>query len=260
MVMILLIIALLIGISLGLIGAGGAIVAVPALVYIGHIDPVLAGGYALFIVTFATLVSIILNYKAKVISWRAVVPLASTTMLTVYVTRTFILANIPAEFFVSGYSFQRNSVLMISFAIVLTLAGLSMARHKKEAPEHHHHKHPILLAGYGVIIGFVSGMLGVGGGFLITPALVVWAGLDMKHAVGTSLVVMCINSAVGVAADTSHGAQYDWGFLIPFTILTTIGIIVGTRMARKIHSKHLKTGYAVFVIMLGVTVLALEVF
>ncbi len=259
MTIVLYVIAVLIGISLGLIGAGGAIVAVPSFVYIGDISPTLASGYALFVVAIASAVGAIQYIRNKFIDWRAVFAFGSSTLVTIALTRGIFLPAIPHIISLPfGLTVSQDSFLMFVFAGVLCLAALSMLRKRPIPDAHHPQTHFMMLSAYGVAIGLISGFLGVGGGFLMTPALVLWANLDMKKAVGTSLVLISVNSLVGVGADITTGVQYEWGFVLVFTLLTSVGILIGTTMSTKIDGAHLRKGFGWFVLAIGIAVLIRE--
>jgi len=252
-------IAVLIGMSLGLIGAGGAIVAVPLFVYFLHIPQTRASGYALFVVAVSSVYAVVQHYRARSIDWRAVIAFGASTMVSIYLVRAFVMPSLPATFAVGSATFDRDHVLMIAFAGVLFAAAFGMIREQQEqlvqAPPH-----AARLTLFGVVIGVISGFLGVGGGFLMTPALVLWARLDMKRAIATSLLLICANSAIGVIADLRAGLQYDWPFVLTFTGLTTIGIIIGTLLGTRIHGSHLRRGFGYFVLLIGIAVLARELF
>ncbi|MEY3385798.1 MAG: hypothetical protein RIR53_609, partial [Bacteroidota bacterium] len=223
------IIAVAIGISLGLIGAGGAIVAVPALVYIGGIEPRLASGYALFMVAVASAIASSQHIRERRVDIPSVLAFGSTTIMSILLVRRFVAPMIPP------------AVQMIAFGCILLVAAIRMLR--TGAPPNETSRRPELLAGYGAVIGTISGILGVGGGFLMTPALVLWAGLDMKRAVATSLVLISINSAVGVAADIWAGTPYDWPLVLGFTGLTTLGILSGMALSHRIDGSTLRKGF-----------------
>jgi uncharacterized membrane protein YfcA len=260
MIIVLYVLAVLIGISLGLMGAGGAIVAVPAFVYLGGYPPPTASGYALFVVAFSTMVGVYHAWRSKLIVWRAVFAFGATTMITIAAVRSQVLPRLPETLFPSlAGGIARDSLLMLAFGAVLLYAGIAMVRHKALPRAHDDHPHPAVLSAYGLIIGIVSGFLGVGGGFLMTPVLTMWAGLDMKHAVGTSLVLICANSFIGVGSDLASGLHYDWPFVITFTALTTVGIVIGSRFARTTDSATLKRYFGWLVITLGVAILVREI-
>lgn len=238
-------IAVAIGVSLGLIGAGGAIVAVPALVYIGAIDPRLASGYALFMVAVSSGIAALQHIRQRTVDVEAILAFGSTTIVSILLVRRFLAPMVPPK------------VQMIAFGCILLVAAIRMLR--TGAPPSNTSRRPELLAGYGAIIGTISGILGVGGGFLMTPALVLWAGLDMKRAVATSLVLISVNSAVGVAADMWAGTTYDWPLVLGFTGLTTAGILSGTLASRRIDGSTLRQGFGWLVLAIGLAVLIKEV-
>jgi len=257
MTILLYVIAALIGVSLGLIGAGGAIVAVPAFVYLGQIPPTLASGYALFVVAVATAVGALQYVRSKLVDWRSVFAFGVTTLTSIALVRRFVLPALPREFTMWQWTLSLDMLLMLAFGGILIAAGTAMLRSKPKPPTDEP-AHIGRLTAFGLAIGIISGFLGVGGGFLMTPALVLWANMDMKKAVGTSLVLISANGLAGVAADLSGEVTYDWPFLLTFTALTTVGIIVGTILSKKIDGQRLKAGFGYFVLILGAVVFIRE--
>jgi uncharacterized protein len=247
MTIILAAIAVVIGISLGLLGAGGAIVAVPAFLYIGGIDSNLADGYALFVVAISSAVAVALQIQQRLVDWKAIRWFGSFTLVSLILMRGYFDKFFPAQ------------LQEILFGIILIVAAAAMLRKKGSSditPAQDSRK----LMLYGIVIGAISGLLGVGGGFLMTPALVLWAGLDMKHAVASSMVLICVNSAIGVGVDMAQGMVYDWNLVLQFTGLTVIGIITGTLLSRKINSNQLRASFGWLVLVIGLTVLGIELF
>ena len=146
---------------------------------------------------------------------------------------------------------------MLIFGVALLAAAIAMLRSQRQPTKRAENK-PMMLTLYGIAVGALSGLLGVGGGFLMTPALVLWAGLDMRRAVATSLVLISINSTAGVATDMVDGLQYDWPLVIVCTIITTAGIIIGTLLSRRIEVNTLKSIFGWLVLAIGIGVLAAE--
>lgn len=248
------VIAVMIGISLGLLGAGGAIVAVPAFVYLGGVPPTLASGYALFVVTIATSLVSIGYIRRRQVNWRAVLAFGLTTLVSIAVIRRFVLPALPETLgYLGETAILRDTVLMLAFSMILLAAGTGMLR-LAHPPEGSDVARMSRLSLLGLVIGVVSGFLGVGGGFLMTPALVIWGRLDMRTSVGTSLVLMALNSLVGVTADLTGGVQYDWPLVLTFTALTTIGIVLGFFLSTRFHPQHLKRIFGWFIILIGVAV------
>lgn len=248
MTALMLLIAAAIGVSLGLLGAGGAIVAVPAFVYIGGIPPELADGYALFVVTISSAIAVGMQWSQRLIAWRTIAWFGPSTILSLIAVRGFLDQFVP----------QR--VQMIFFGIILLVAALAMMRGRKTAPSDTHELHPLRLSAFGIVIGAIGGLLGVGGGFLITPALAIWAGLDMKRAVASSLVLISVNSFTGVMVDMADGMRYDWPYVLTFTAVATAGIIAGTLLSRRIDNTALRAAFGWVVLAIGCVVLGIELF
>ncbi len=238
-------IALVIGASLGLIGAGGAIVAVPAFVYLGGIDPNLADGYALFVVAISSAVAVAMQAKEKMIDWKTIAWFGPATIASLILVRGYLDEFVP------------QSTQMLLFGLILVSAAVAMMRKRPESASQQKNN-PMLLSAFGLIVGGIGGLLGVGGGFLMTPALALWAGLDMKRAVASSLVLISVNSATGVAVDLAQGYVYDWGFVAAFTVLTVLGIMTGTVLSRRLDSKILRAIFGWVVLAIGLLVLSKE--
>ena len=148
---------------------------------------------------------------------------------------------------------------MLVFSIVMLGASLSMIRGRKETSEIKPKK-VIYLILQGLFVGSITGFVGAGGGFLIIPGLVFLAGLDMKKAVGTSLLVISINSLFGFSSDLLNGAIVDWSFLLKFAGLGIVGVFIGTYISTKVSNQKLKPLFGWFVFMAGVSIIVKEIF
>ncbi|MDE3212043.1 MAG: sulfite exporter TauE/SafE family protein, partial [Bacteroidota bacterium] len=155
----------------------------------------------------------------------------------------------------------KSILVMVLFAILMVAAALSMIRSKKDQLQIQqitdHKKHLVKLLLYGVGIGFVTGLLGAGGGFLLIPTLVLLLKLPMKEAIGTSLFIIALNSLIGFTGDIGH-FTFDWLFLLEITAIAIIGIYIGGYLNRKIHGDHLKKGFGWFVLIMGIYIIARE--
>lgn len=240
-----------------MLGAGGAIVAVPTLVYIGGISPTLASGYALFVVMVASAIVSVPAWRNKSIHWPAFWAFGITTMITIFSIRHWIFPALPERINVASYVLQTDMLLMLAFAGVLLVAGIGMLRHQPSV-QGESSTQPMRLAAMGTVVGVVAGFLGVGGGFLMTPALVMWGRLDMRMAVATSLALICVNSALGVAGDLSRGVVFDWPLVLGFTAFTSVGMIGGRYLHTRIHVDMLRAIFGWLVIAIGLVVLAAE--
>ncbi len=254
--------ALVMGISLGLIGGGGSILTVPVMVYLFGLQPVLATSYSLFIVGSTSLVGALNSLKHGLVNLKTALVLGSSSILTVFITRKIILPNIPEHILqLGGYTVTLSMLTMVLFAILMLIAAIAMIRNNSSNMEGQHNDSPkpksFKLIIYGIGIGLVTGFLGAGGGFLLIPTLVLILGLKIKEAIGTSLFIIALNSLIGFAGDLSH-FSFDWLFLLKITTVAIIGIFIGGIMGKKIKGERLKKGFGWFVMAMGVYILSRE--
>lgn len=256
------ILATLVGVSLGLIGSGGSILAVPILVYLMGVSPVMATAYSLFIVGTTSLVGGIQNFRKGNADMRTVVVFGIPSIAAVYVTRAYLLPAIPENVFSLGdFTMTKNIALMVLFAIVMIAASVSMIRGRKDNKHYSEddikYNYPMIFV-EGVIVGILTGLVGAGGGFLIIPALVLLAHMPMKLAVGTSLLIIAAKSLLGFLGDIKVRSDMDWPLLLTFTLLSVVGIFIGIQLSKKIEGNKLKTGFGWFVLVMGIYILAKE--
>lgn len=257
--------AVVIGISLGLIGGGGSILTVPVLVYMMGIPPVEATAYSLFIVGLTSLVGGSVYLRKGLVDVKTAIIFGIPSILAVYATRRLIIPAIPEEIFTTGtFIFTRDLLLMVLFALLMIFASVSMIRNKKPRPTKltpdgkRHFNYPAILL-EGAVVGMLTGLLGAGGGFLIIPALVLFSGLDMKMAIGTSLLIIAAKSLLGFTGDIGNPELLiDWKLLGIFSSLGVAGSFVGIAIAGKISAEKLKVGFGWFVLAMGVYILGKE--
>ena len=323
--------AIFIGFTLGLIGGGGSIMTVPVLVYLVHIDPVLATGYSLFVVGISSSVGALNYMKKGLLSYKTAIVFAVPSFIAVFLTRKFLVPAIPNELFsigaldittevvfillliivmlavsllslnrifhgskkhikafllvtpaaimvfiirqflipripenlitIDNFTLTRDMGIMLFFALIMFLSAFSMIRNDKANYEKGEHKgimynYPMIVV-EGATIGTITGIVGAGGGFLIIPALVLLAGLPMKLAIGTSLLIIAVKSLVGFLGDVSNQA-IDWVFLLSFTGMATIGIFIGTFSAKYFDNNRLKKAFGWFVLIMAVYIILKE--
>lgn len=250
---------ILAGATMGLIGGGGSILTVPILVYLLGISPVLATGYSLFVVGLSALVGSVNYFKLGLVNLKAGTIFAIPAFVGVFLARKFLVPALPLEIFTVGsLVVGRDLIVMGVFATVMILASVAMIRGGSE-PEKEgelQFNYP-MIALEGLIVGGVTGFVGAGGGFLIIPALVMLAKLPMKQAVGTSLMIIAVKSLFGFLGDLGN-QSFDWGFLALFSLLSIIGIYLGTYLSRFVSSAKLKPGFGWFVLIMGLFILAKE--
>ena len=250
-----------IGITLGLIGGGGSILTVPVLVYLFNISPVSATAYSLFIVGTTSIIGAITYMKRKEISYLTAVIFSIPAFVAVYLTRLFVIPAIPDVIFsVGSIEITKNILIMVLFAVMMLFASVSMIRKNetKQTEGEISYKYS-LIALEGLVVGFFTGLVGAGGGFLIIPALVLLANLPMKMAVGTSLLIISVKSIIGFLGDMGTDMVINWSFLGFVGLAAILGIIIGSLFARKIDGKKLKPAFGWFVLTMGVYILGQEI-
>lgn len=246
--------ALIIGLTLGLFGSGGSAITVPVLVYLvgHHTKQSIAESMA--IVGLISIAAAIPYAKLKQIDWRSVWYFGIPGMLG-----TFVGA------WLGGVATESTQLLV--FGLVLLAAAYAMLRKPKgndrkgnDIDEENElvdlHRSPIwLVAVEGAMVGIVTGFVGVGGGFLIVPALVVFGKLPMRLAVGTSLVIIVLKSVVGFAKYqhylTAHNMSVDAETIITFFLVGVIGSLFGSSLNARINQRMLKQSFAALLILMG---------
>ncbi len=255
--------SILIGVSLGLIGGGGSILTLPVLVYLLHINPIISTAYSLFIVGTTSLVGSVGYMRKNLINYQTALIFAIPSFTTVFLTRKYLVPAIPDPIFaISGIEISKNVGIMVFFALIMLAASYSMIASKQEEIHENTRKlkfnYP-MIALEGGLVGILTGIVGAGGGFLIIPALVLFARLPMKMAVGTSLLIIAAKSLIGFLGDLSN-IQIDWVFLLPFTALSIVGIFLGTYISKFISGEKLKKSFGWFVLVMGIYIIMKEVF
>lgn len=255
--------AIIIGVSLGLIGGGGSILTVPVLVYILEVDPVLATAYSLFVVGSTSLVGAGTFMKKGLVNYKTAIVFAIPSFIAVFLTRKFLVPWLPDPLFTLGETaVTKNVGIMVFFALIMLAASISMITGKKckdcDENEEIKFNYP-MIALEGSVVGLITGIVGAGGGFLIIPALVLLARLPMKMAVGTSLLIIAAKSLIGFLGDVST-QTIDWKMLLIFTGLSIVGIFIGSALSKKINEKILKTGFGWFVLVMGIYIIGKELF
>jgi uncharacterized membrane protein YfcA len=247
-----------IGLILGILGSGGSILSIPILVYLFHIDVVMASAYSLFIVGATSLAGSIPKYREQLVNLRTGFLFGIPSIISIFSTRKWIVPAIPEVLFeVGDFALTRRLFLLGLFALLMILASISMIRNKNQLPADDQHPRRWLIAFEGILIGALTGLVGAGGGFLIIPALVLLTGLPFKTAVGTSLLIIATNSLAGFLGDVLNH-PIDWPFLLSITLLAIAGILAGNKLSRRIPSVRLKYYFGWFVLITGIWILMQE--
>lgn len=232
--------AAVVGLSLGLLGGGGSILTVPIFVYLLGFEAKPAIAMSLPVVGTTSLVGALGHWRSGNVDLRAALLFGSIAMVGAY-------AGARLAAFVSG------DVQLILLAVLMVAAAISMLRSGRGAsaePPPDARPSVALLAVIGLAVGLTTGLVGIGGGFLVVPALVVLGKVPMKQAVGTSLLVIAMNSTSGFLGYLGQ-VEIDWGFTATFTAVAVAGILAGTWLIRFVSPAALKRGFAVFLLVIG---------
>jgi uncharacterized protein len=254
-----------IGISLGLIGGGGSILTVPVLVYLFGLDAEISTAYSLFIVGSTALVGGIRNASLGNVNYKTAVVFTIPAFIAVYLTRAYVVPAIPDEIgSIGSFMLTKDIAIMVFFAIVMLAASVSMIRNKRKDDSEENAGEPqfnipaIIIEG--AVVGVLTGLVGAGGGFLIIPALVLFAKLPMKKAVGTSLLIIAAKSLIGFIGDVQRpDLVIDWTLLFTVTAIAIFGIFIGIYLTKFIDGKKLKKGFGWFVLVMAVYIILRQV-
>ena len=242
--------AFFIGLSLGLIGGGGSILTVPVLVYLFGISPLLATSYSLLVVGLTSLVAGVQCVYKQTVDYKTVSLFGLPSVITVLITRRLILPAMPGELHFMNYHVSLGILTMLLFATLMVISAFSMISRAPVTFKNQRKGRVVKLILLGILVGLITGFLGAGGGFLLIPALVLLLHLPMQKAIGTSLVIIAVNSLVGYIADLGH-IQADYLFLFTIVMIAIAGVYTGGRLNRKMDAQLLKSGFGWFVLAIG---------
>ncbi|WP_420078297.1 sulfite exporter TauE/SafE family protein [Streptomyces sp. JL4002] len=220
-----------VGLALGALGGGGSVLTVPALIYLLGFTPAAAATASLIIVTVTSTTALHTHATSGDVRWKSGALFAVAGIAPAAAAAT-LSSRVPAP------------VLTAAFASVAALAALALFRTPSQDRESEAVR-PARAAGAGAGLGAVTGFLGVGGGFLAVPALVTALGLRMRPAVGTSLLVITVNSLAALAARAGTHAPLHWAVIAPFTGAAILAARDGRRLAAKVSSRSLQRTFAV---------------
>lgn len=252
--------SIIIGLSLGLIGGGGSILAVPILVYLFKVHPEQATSYSLFIVGITSMIGSYSHYRLGNLKIKSALVFALPSILSLLLVRKMILPIIPDTILtIADFDITKNFLIMVVFAILMIATSVSMIKKSKKIEQAKQINFPVL-AVIGFLVGLIIGFLGAGGGFLIIPALLFFANLPMKQAVGTSLFIIFINSLIGFSGDLLGGLKLDLTLLLCISAMAMVGLYIGTKLSKKIDGAKLKPAFGWFVLVMGLYIIAKEIF
>lgn len=254
--------AILMGLVLGVIGGGGSILTVPILVYLMGIAPDVATGYSLLIVGSTAAFGAIHYFRQGLVDVKASILFAIPSIIAVYLTRAYLMPNIPEVIVAAPIEITKNLAIMVMFALLMLASATMMLKkaYSKQSNVELETKSPNLglIILDGAVVGIVTGVLGAGGGFLIIPALVLFLGMPMKNAVGASLFIIALKSLLGFIGDIQNGITLELPLLPIMIIATFIGMAISTRIAGKLNGLVLQKFFAFFTLFIGLIIIGKE--
>ena len=252
------VLSITVGIILGLLGGGGSILTIPILVYFFHVEAVVASAYSLFIVGVKSFIGAIPKYKDHLVSVNAGLLFGIPSIFSIFCTRKWIIPAIPDIVFQwHSLVITKRFLVLGLFALLMIITALSMISSRKEKKIDEKDPKILLAVVEGILIGFLTGMVGAGGGFLIIPALIFLTGLPFKTAVGTSLFIIAINALTGFLGDLLN-YDMNWPFLLSLTALATGGIFIGNQLTHRISSVKLRKSFGWFILIVALGILFRE--
>ena len=253
--------SVLMGIVLGTMGAGGSILIMPILVYFIEVSPSLATTYSLIIVGFTALIGSISHFRDNKINIFVTLIFVIPSIVTIYFTRRYFRHLLPENFYFGEILLTKDFLIMIIFALLLAMASYLMlfSKQSQSGKYINNFNNNFKIIFYGSFVGFITGIIGVGGGFLIIPTLVIFLGLNIKNAVGSSLFIIFIKSSIGVFGDIQAGVEINLNIIVLITLCTSLGILVGSYYLRNINSDNLKNIFGYFLALISISIIIYEI-
>lgn len=248
-----------VGIMVGLLGGWGSILAVPLLVYVFGVDPVLATSYSLWLIGVSSLIAVIPKYMIGQVKFTMSLLVGIPSILWVLLVRQVLLPLIPEVFVIWGAILTRWFVVMMVFAVVMFFSALSLLSSRPSADQDDLlHRSPLVMTLMWLLIGWLAWFVGAGWWFLIIPLLVFFTKIPIKKAIGTSLLIVAIQSLFGFIGDVVSGVDIDWTLMAIIVLISILGMFVGHYIHRYTHSHRIQTLFGYIVLCMSIVILVEE--
>lgn len=246
------------GFILSLLGGGGSLLSLPILVYLFSIDVATASSYSLFIVGASSLFGAFQRLRKDGADFVAAVSFGCTSALAMLVTRKWLLPMIPEEIWSGdGFIITKRALLLTIFSLVVMASSIIMLLRRPMPCVAAGERRLKFLVPVSLPAGIIAGLVGVGGGVIILPALVTFARLPFRVAVGTTLLVISINCLLGFLTDATSG-NIDWIFLLVITAFASLGMFVGNRYHNKVPLRYLQSSFGWSMLIIAIAILLKE--
>ncbi len=250
--------AFCIGLILGLIGGGGSLLAIPILIYLFSFQVVEATAYSLVIVGVTSLFGACQRLRSSSIDVKTGIVFGVPSIITMFITRKWLIPSIPDTLIqIESIAISKRLFILALFSILIIGASYVMITKNIKPLVNFGHRKTAHLIFQGSFIGMLTGVVGIGGGFLILPALLFLAKLPFNKAVGTTLLIIATKSLVGFLADATN-FSFNWGFLGVILLITISGIFTGNLFSKYLSQEKLKKSFGWFALFMAVTILVKE--
>ncbi len=247
-----------VGLTLGLIGGGGSALCIPILVYLFSIEIVEATAYSLFIVGISSVAGALQRVRNLLIDFNVGLIFGVPSILSKFLARKWVVPLIPDIVLQTEHFVLTKRLFILGFfSILVILAAAAMILKRTPINAYSGKGARIWLIIQGAFIGLITGVTGLGGGFLIMPTLLFFANMPFKKAVGTSLMIIAMSSLIGFTGDLSH-THIHWIFLSQITCISVLGIFAGNLLSKRMSGDHLKTTLGWFILIMGLFTLIKE--
>lgn len=253
----------LMGLILGMMGAGGSILTIPIFVYLFNMEPFIAATHSLFVVAVTALFGSFSYIRKKEISVVKGITFIIPSFLGVVFAKKFILNIIPMTIYRSSHiQITKNFIIMTVFSILMMAASWTILKNKiYEAHFNNKKSHRLVMALLGFVVGVVIGFVGIGGGFIMIPVFVILMGLKMREAIGTSLVIISINALFGFLLSLNEfSVLINWQFLSIASLIAILGALMGSRYSHLINEKKLKFFFGWAILYLSLFIIGEQIF
>lgn len=239
------------------LGGGGSLLTVPILVYIFALDVVTASSYSLFVVGATSFLGAWLKQMDHRIDFRTSIVFSASSVAAIFLTRQWILPMIPDDIYLHDLHLSKRGLILGVFALLAIASSVTILLKPSCKSSYSEKQRLTYLVPVGFITGMLVGFVGVGGGFLILPALIIFARLPFKIAVGTTLLVIGFNSLLGFLGDVMNH-PINWLFLCAITALATLGMLLGNIYSKRISVHHLRLFFGWVMLITSIVILIKE--
>ena len=241
----------IIGIAIGLLGAGGSILVMPVLVYILGLPPTIATTYSLGIVGISSAIAALRTSRDQKVNAKVILTFAFPAMFSIMIMRAFIMPALPKVLEIGMLQISIDSFSMIILSILMLLSAQRMISQKKLQGDESHDISLSLLVLTGLFIGVLTGFTGIGGGFLIVPAMILIGRMNVKEAAFTSMIP-------GFFVDILNGKNLEWGLFTLLTIASVFGGYAGIMLSKRIRQDLLRISFGIIIALLALFILIKE--